>query len=36
MSDKSSIEWTNATWNPVRGCTKILCSITQTWTFESS
>ena len=23
MSDKSSIEWTNATWNPVRGCTKI-------------
>ena len=23
MSDQSSIEWTNATWNPVRGCTKI-------------
>lgn len=23
MSDKSSIEWTDATWNPVRGCTKI-------------
>ena len=23
MSDKSSIEWTNATWNPVRGCTKV-------------
>jgi protein gp37 len=23
MSDKSTIEWTNATWNPVRGCTKI-------------
>jgi protein gp37 len=23
MSEKSSIEWTNATWNPVRGCTKI-------------
>jgi len=23
MSDRSSIEWTNATWNPVRGCTKI-------------
>lgn len=23
MSDKSSIEWTEATWNPVRGCTKI-------------
>lgn len=23
MSDVSSIEWTDATWNPVRGCTKI-------------
>lgn len=23
MSDKSDIEWTDATWNPVRGCTKI-------------
>lgn len=23
MSSKSSIEWTDATWNPVRGCTKI-------------
>jgi protein gp37 len=23
MSANSSIEWTNATWNPVRGCTKI-------------
>lgn len=23
MSDKSSIEWTDATWNPVTGCTKI-------------
>lgn len=23
MADKSSIEWTDATWNPVRGCTKI-------------
>lgn len=23
MSGKSSIEWTDATWNPVRGCTKI-------------
>jgi len=23
MSDKSTIEWTDATWNPVRGCTKI-------------
>ncbi len=23
MSDGSTIEWTDATWNPVRGCTKI-------------
>ena len=23
MYDKSKIEWTDATWNPVRGCTKI-------------
>ncbi len=23
MSDHSLIEWTDATWNPVRGCTKI-------------
>jgi len=23
MSQKTQIEWTNATWNPVSGCTKI-------------
>lgn len=23
MSDGSKIEWTDATWNPVRGCTKV-------------
>jgi protein gp37 len=23
MSDHSAIEWTEATWNPVRGCTKV-------------
>lgn len=23
MSERSSIEWTDATWNPVRGCTKV-------------
>jgi protein gp37 len=23
LSDKSSIEWTDATWNPLRGCTKV-------------
>jgi protein gp37 len=26
MADKSSIEWTDATWNPVTGCTKISAS----------
>ena len=23
MADKSHIEWTEATWNPVTGCTKV-------------
>ncbi len=23
MSDRTAIEWTHATWNPVRGCTKV-------------
>jgi protein gp37 len=23
MADKSAIEWTDATWNPVTGCTKV-------------
>ena len=23
MAEKSKIEWTDATWNPIRGCTKI-------------
>ncbi len=23
MSDGSTIEWTQATWNPVTGCTKV-------------
>ena len=23
MADKTAIEWTDATWNPVTGCTKI-------------
>src|SRR5215212_3423602 len=23
MAEHSKIEWTDATWNPVRGCTKI-------------
>ena len=23
MGDNSAIEWTDATWNPVTGCTKV-------------
>src|ERR1700730_6503833 len=23
MSERSAIEWTDATWNPVRGCVKV-------------
>ncbi|MGH9785722.1 MAG: DUF5131 family protein, partial [Terriglobia bacterium] len=23
MGDRSQIEWTDATWNPVTGCTKV-------------
>src|SRR3954470_14945970 len=23
MAEKSTIEWTESTWNPVRGCTKV-------------
>ena len=23
MSENSAIEWTDATWNPVTGCTKV-------------
>ena len=23
MSASSKIEWTDATWNPIRGCTKV-------------
>lgn len=23
MADKSTIEWTDATWNPIRGCTRV-------------
>jgi len=24
MSDKTGIEWTDATWNPVTGCSKVI------------
>ena len=23
MADKSQIEWTDATWNPITGCTRV-------------
>lgn len=23
MTDRSGIEWTNSTWNPVTGCTEV-------------
>jgi hypothetical protein len=29
MSDHSPIEWADATWNPVRGCTKIRVPIAE-------
>ncbi len=28
MSDKSKIEWTDATWNPVTGCSKVSAGCT--------
>lgn len=36
MGDKSAIEWTDATWNPVSGCTKVSqgckhCYAERTW-----
>jgi protein gp37 len=24
MADKSTIEWMDATWNPITGCTKVI------------
>lgn len=29
MSDKSKIEWTDATWNPVRGCSRVSAGCTR-------
>jgi protein gp37 len=31
MSEHSHIEWTDATWNPVRGCTKITLFFKKHW-----
>lgn len=28
MSDKTKIEWTHATWNPVRGCSLVSAGCT--------
>ena len=28
MADSTAIEWTDATWNPVTGCTKISAGAT--------
>ena len=27
MARKSTIEWTNSTWNPVTGCTKVSAGV---------
>lgn len=36
MSEHSTIEWTDASWNPTRGCTKISpgCKACYAWTFS--
>lgn len=31
MATKSKIEWTESTWNPVTGCTKISQGCKQRW-----
>jgi protein gp37 len=36
MADKSAIEWTDATWNPVTGCTKISTGCDHCYAFRFS
>src|SRR5215467_11127935 len=36
MADKSTIEWTDATWNPVTGCTKISAGCDNCYAFRFS
>lgn len=31
MADRSSIEWTDATWNPIRGCTRVSPGCKHCW-----
>ncbi len=33
MADATAIEWTDATWNPVTGCTKITAGCDNARTF---
>jgi len=32
MSDTTKIEWTDATWNPVTGCTRVSEGCRNSWT----
>jgi protein gp37 len=38
MSANTAIAWTESTWNPLIGCTKISpgCSVPGTWAFDVS
>ena len=31
MGQKSKIEWTDATWNPTTGCTKVSDRVLSRW-----
>ena len=34
LSLNSHIEWTDATWNPVRGCTRVIERQPEGWLFH--